>query len=55
LQQIQLESCYREANQEIDDAFKSTTSDGIEEDEIRHCLRKVNAPKVIDKGSASSY
>ncbi len=33
LQQAQLEACYRSANQEIDDAFDITTSDGLEEDE----------------------
>lgn len=33
LQQSQLEACYREANQEIDNDFDITTSDGIEEDE----------------------
>lgn len=33
LQQTQLEACYREASQEIDDAFDITTSDGLEEDE----------------------
>jgi len=33
LQQTQLEACYREASQEIDDAFEITTSDGLEEDE----------------------
>jgi antitoxin ParD1/3/4 len=31
LQQTQLEACYREANQEIDNAFEITTSDGLEE------------------------
>jgi antitoxin ParD1/3/4 len=30
LQQTQLEACYREANQEIDNAFEITTSDGLE-------------------------
>lgn len=33
LQQMQLESCYLEANQEMDDAFDITASDGIEDDE----------------------
>jgi len=33
LQQAQLEACYREASQEVDDTFDATTSDGIEEDE----------------------
>lgn len=33
LQQIQLESSYLEANQEIDDAFEITTLDGIEKNE----------------------
>ncbi len=33
LQQAQLEACYREASQEVDDTFETTTSDGIEEDE----------------------
>lgn len=33
LQQHQLETCYRQANQEIDDAFESTNLDGIEENE----------------------
>ena len=33
LQQVQLESCYREANQEIDDDFEIATLDGIEENE----------------------
>ena len=33
LQQVQLESCYQEANQEIDDAFEITTLDGIEKNE----------------------
>jgi antitoxin ParD1/3/4 len=33
LQQAQLEACYKEANQELDDAFDITTSDGLEEDE----------------------
>lgn len=33
LQQAQLESCYLEANQEIDQAFDVTASDGIEDDE----------------------
>ena len=31
--QTQLEACYKEANQELDDAFGATTSDGLEEDE----------------------
>lgn len=33
LQQTQLESCYEEANEEIDDPFDATSSDGIEENE----------------------
>ncbi len=33
LQQSQLEACYREANQEVDEAFDMTTSDGIEKNE----------------------
>ncbi len=33
LQQAQLESCYQEANQEIDNDFEVTTQDGIEESE----------------------
>lgn len=33
LQQAQLESCYREANQEMNDDFDITTLDGIEENE----------------------
>jgi Arc/MetJ-type ribon-helix-helix transcriptional regulator len=33
LQQHQLEACYREANQEMDDAFDATTSDGLDENE----------------------
>lgn len=33
LQQLHLESCYQEANQEINHDFDITTSDGIEEDE----------------------
>jgi len=33
LQQAHLESCYREANQEVDDAFEILASDGIEENE----------------------
>ena len=33
LQQRQLESCYLEANEEIDNAFDVTVSDGIEDDE----------------------
>ena len=33
LQQVRLEAHYREANQEIDDAFEMSSSDGIEEDE----------------------
>lgn len=31
LQQMQLEACYQEASQEVDDAFDITTSDGLEE------------------------
>lgn len=30
LQQMQLESCYKEANKEIDKTFESTTSDGLD-------------------------
>ena len=33
LQQVQLESCYQEANQEINDDFEITSLDGIEENE----------------------
>ena len=33
LQLKQLEACYEEANEEIDNAFEITTSDGIEDDE----------------------
>jgi antitoxin ParD1/3/4 len=33
LQQTQLESCYHSANQEVDNAFEITTSDGLEENE----------------------
>ncbi|MCF6807729.1 ribbon-helix-helix domain-containing protein [Thiotrichales bacterium 19S9-12] len=33
LQQMQLESCYLEANEEIDHTFDATASDGIENDE----------------------
>lgn len=33
LQQKQLESCYLEANNEIDNAFDITASDGIEDNE----------------------
>lgn len=33
LQQAQLESCYLEADQEINDDFEITTLDGIEENE----------------------
>jgi len=33
LEQAQLEVCYREANQEINDDFDATTADGIENDE----------------------
>lgn len=33
LQQKQLEACYREANQELDNDFDITTSDGIDENE----------------------
>ena len=33
LQQVQLESFYKEANQEIDAAFDITTLDGIEKNE----------------------
>ncbi len=32
-QQTQLEACYKEPSQELDDAFDITTSDGLEEDE----------------------
>ena len=30
LQQTQLEACYREANQELDNDFEITNSDGLE-------------------------
>jgi len=33
LQKLQLESCYREANQEVDESFDITVSDGIDNDE----------------------
>lgn len=33
LQQKELETCYKEANQEIDHSFDNTTLDGIEENE----------------------
>ena len=33
LQQTQLEACYREANQELNNDFEITDSDGLEEDE----------------------
>lgn len=33
LQQAQLEACYRNANQEIDNDFETTASDGLEENE----------------------
>jgi hypothetical protein len=33
LQQSQLEACYREVAQEIDDAFDITDLDGLENDE----------------------
>jgi antitoxin ParD1/3/4 len=33
LQQVELESCYREANQEIDDDFEVTSLDGLDENE----------------------
>ncbi len=33
LQQTQLEACYKEASQEIDNAFEVTNMDGLEEDE----------------------
>jgi antitoxin ParD1/3/4 len=33
LQKAELASCYREANEEINDDFEITTLDGIEEDE----------------------
>lgn len=33
LQQVQLEACYQEANQELDDDFETTALDGIEENE----------------------
>jgi len=32
LQKIQLEACYREASNEIDDDFDITTSDGIDDE-----------------------
>lgn len=33
LQQTKLEACYREANQEVDNSFEVTSSDGLDEDE----------------------
>ncbi|HSW68885.1 MAG TPA: ribbon-helix-helix domain-containing protein [Gammaproteobacteria bacterium] len=33
LQQAQLEACYHDANQEIDNTFEITASDGLEENE----------------------
>jgi len=33
LQQTQLESCYKQANQEVDPAFENAKLDGIEENE----------------------
>lgn len=33
LQQLELEACYREANQEITQAFDITTADGLDSDE----------------------
>jgi antitoxin ParD1/3/4 len=33
LQQTKLEVCYHDANQEIDNTFETTTSDGLEENE----------------------
>ena len=33
LQQVELERCYLAANQEIDDAFEVTDTDGIEDDQ----------------------
>lgn len=33
LQQAHLGECYRQANQEIDNAFEGTAGDGLEEDE----------------------
>lgn len=33
LRQSELEACYKEANQEIDESFEITTLDGIEENE----------------------
>ena len=33
LQQLELEACYREANDEIDDSLDVTISDGIDNDE----------------------
>jgi len=33
LQQTQLEACYHDANQETDNTFEITTSDGLEENE----------------------
>lgn len=32
LQQAELQACYRQANQEIDDAFEITTADGLEDE-----------------------
>ena len=34
LQQLQLETCYKEANQEINNDFDATTPDGIEDNEV---------------------
>jgi len=33
LQQLELEACYREANDEIDSAFDTTVSDGLGDNE----------------------
>lgn len=33
LRQAQLEACYREANEELNDDFEQTTGDGLEENE----------------------
>lgn len=32
LQHMQLESCYKEANKEIDDTFEATTFDGLDDE-----------------------
>ncbi len=32
LQQVQLEACYKEANEEIDEAFDVTSADGLDDE-----------------------